>query len=106
MAKGQKAAVLCALGDNLIYTVPVATNDKINIRISSVDGTAVVVKVYHVKQGNNGTIPIADRFLITTPFTVENDTVIVEALNVSSLDDIVVNSSVADKAVVNVNGET
>ena len=101
---GQRAAVLCSLGDNLIYSVPSASTDQLTISFSSVDNSPITIKVYHVKQGNSGALPHSAKDLLASPLIIDTTPVFISELNVSSLDDIVVNSSVDVKLVVNING--
>lgn len=101
--QGQRAAVLCSLGDNLIWTVPASTTETISISFASVDNTPVTMKIYHVRQGNGGARPHTDAHLLASPYVIEEQPVVLRDLFVSSLDDIVVHASVADKLVVNIN---
>jgi hypothetical protein len=100
---GQRTAVKCALGDNIVHTVGTATTEKITISFSSIDNTPITMKVYHVKQGNAGTHVKEDEDLLASPMTVDTKPILLRDLYVSSGDDIVVYSSVADKLIVNIN---
>lgn len=102
--KGQRVGHLCSLGANLIYTVEVGTVDTVTISFASIDNTPITMKLYHVRQGNQGQIVHADKDLLASPMIIDTKPVYLQGLHVSSLDDIVVNSSVADKLVVNING--
>lgn len=98
----QQAAVLCALGDNIIWTATGSTT--ISISFASVDNTPVTMKLYHVKQGNNGNHAHTDADLLASPMVVEDTPVVLRDLKVANGDDIVVNASLASTLVVNVNG--
>ena len=102
--KGQRAAVLCSLGDTLVYTAPQSTADTVTISFASIDNTPITMKLYHIKQGNNGAIPHEPKDLLASPMIIDTRPVYLKDLHISSLDDIVVNSSVADKLAVTING--
>jgi len=103
--KGQKAAVLCSAGSNLIYTAKHGSTEKISISFSSVDNTPVTMRIYHVKAGNSSSIVHADKDLLSSPLIIYDRPVILRELMLASLDDIVVDADLADKLVVNINSE-
>ena len=100
---GQRAAVLCDLGDNIIWTVPQGIAERISISFASVDNTPVVMKLYHVKQGQAGQHVHENADLLSSPVTIEDKPVWLRNLHVSSLDDIVVYASVDQKLAVTIN---
>jgi len=100
---GQRAAVLCTAGDNLIYTVDAGNTENLSLSFSSSDGSALTFKVYHVKQGKQGNIAHGDKDLLGPPLLISMVPVVLKELIVSSLDDLVVNVDVGSKLVVNVN---
>ena len=103
---GQRAAVLCNQGDNIIWTVPLGITEKISIYFSSADNTEVTVKLYHVKQGQEGQRVHQVSDLLFSPLVIKDSPVSLRDLHVSSLDDIVVNASEDQKVVVNINSGT
>ncbi len=102
--KGQKAAVLCDAGSNIIYTADHGGGDElISITFASIDNTPVTMKVYHVKQGNAGTVPVGDKVMLSSPLIIVDRPVILRDLQIATLDDIIVNADLAGKLAVTVN---
>jgi hypothetical protein len=103
--KGQKAAVMCSAGANLIYTAKHGSTETVSVSFSSVDNTPVTMSIYHVKAGNSGAVTYAAKDLLSSPLIIYDRPVILRGLVLASLDDIVVSSDLADKLVVNINSE-
>ena len=97
---GQVASKLCTtVGDNDIYNVTQAGEQRVTIRLSSQNFEPTEVKVYHVKQGRTKT----DSDLVASYEDISTETREIKDLWLQHTDNLVVNVNQSNRIVVNVN---
>ena len=97
---GQVASVLCSNGDNDIYTVPAGRGDqRVTIRLSSLDFSITEVQVFHVRQGRTK----QDSDLVASFEDISEQTQEIKDLWIQPTDKIIVNVNQDNRIVVNVN---